>query len=66
METSAKTAVNVDTAFVDMAREIYQKVQEGKIDVENEVSNIAKVDGVLLMRVYVHVCRLMVSSLDHS
>lgn len=37
METSAKTAVNVDTAFVDMAREVYQKVQEGKIDVENEV-----------------------------
>ena len=38
METSAKTAQNVDAAFIDTAREIYQKIQSGTIDIENEVN----------------------------
>lgn len=37
METSAKTAANVEEAFIGTAREIYQKIQEGVFDVNNEV-----------------------------
>lgn len=40
METSAKTASNVDQAFMDTARAIYQKVLDGKIDVNNEVIHL--------------------------
>lgn len=38
METSAKTALNVETAFIDTAKGIYQKVQDGVFDISNEVS----------------------------
>jgi Ras-related protein Rab-2A len=34
METSAKTAENVDEAFLETAREIYHKVQEGTANME--------------------------------
>ncbi len=37
LETSAKTAHNVEEAFVNTARAIYDKIQEGVIDVTNEV-----------------------------
>lgn len=37
METSAKTAANVEEAFINTAREIYDKIQEGVFDVHNEV-----------------------------
>ena len=37
METSAKTAQNVETAFIDTAKEIFQKVQDGVFDISNEV-----------------------------
>lgn len=38
METSAKTAANVEEAFIGTAKEIYQKIQEGILDLNNEVS----------------------------
>ena len=37
METSAKTAANVEEAFINTAKEIYQKIQDGVFDVTNEV-----------------------------
>ena len=37
METSAKTAANVEEAFIGTAKEIYQKIQEGVFDINNEV-----------------------------
>ena len=37
METSAKTAQNVEEAFIKMAMELYAKIQENSIDVANEV-----------------------------
>ena len=37
METSAKTAQNVETAFIDTAKEIFQKVSDGVFDITNEV-----------------------------
>lgn len=37
METSAKTAANVEEAFIGTAREIYQKIQDGVFDINNEV-----------------------------
>ena len=39
METSAKTAANVEEAFINTAREIYDKIQEGVFDINNEVSS---------------------------
>lgn len=38
METSAKTAANVEEAFIGTAKEIYQKIQDGVFDINNEVS----------------------------
>ena len=40
METSAKTAANVEEAFINTAREIYEKIQEGVFDINNEVRDI--------------------------
>jgi hypothetical protein len=37
METSAKTAANVEEAFIGTAKEIYQKIQDGVFDINNEV-----------------------------
>ena len=39
METSAKTAANVEEAFINTAREIYDKIQEGVFDINNEVQS---------------------------
>ncbi|KAK2523459.1 Rab2a [Columba livia] len=36
METSAKTASNVEEAFINTAKEIYEKIQEGVFDINNE------------------------------
>uniref|UniRef100_UPI00358E5A9F ras-related protein Rab-2A n=1 Tax=Myxine glutinosa TaxID=7769 RepID=UPI00358E5A9F len=40
METSAKTAANVEEAFINTAKEIYQKIQEGVFDISNENNGI--------------------------
>jgi hypothetical protein len=37
LETSAKTAVNVEQAFIDTARSIHGKISQGVFDVSNEV-----------------------------
>lgn len=37
METSAKNALDVDKAFINTARYIYHKVENGVIDISNEV-----------------------------
>lgn len=38
IETSARTASNVEKAFIDTAKEIYEKIQEGVFDINNEVN----------------------------
>lgn len=40
LETSARTAYNVEEAFINTAREIYQKIQDGALDVSNEAYGI--------------------------
>ncbi|XP_016055095.1 PREDICTED: ras-related protein Rab-2B isoform X2 [Miniopterus natalensis] len=40
METSAKTACNVEEAFINTAKEIYRKIQQGVFDVHNEANGI--------------------------
>ena len=40
METSAKTAYNVESAFLKTAEGIYAKIQSGEIDVSNESHGI--------------------------
>ena len=37
METSPRTYACVEEAFINSAREIYQKIQDGVFDVTNEV-----------------------------
>ncbi|KAF3858867.1 hypothetical protein F7725_012068 [Dissostichus mawsoni] len=43
METSAKTASNVEEAFINTAKEIYEKIQEGVFDINNE-ANVLRSD----------------------
>lgn len=40
MEASAKTAQNVEEAFINTAKEIYDKIQEGVFDIQNEANGI--------------------------
>jgi Ras-related protein Rab-2A len=40
METSAKTAANVEEAFINTAKEVYEKIQEGVFDINNEVQSL--------------------------
>ena len=40
METSAKTAHNVEEAFINTARKIYEKIEQGVFDVSNESNGI--------------------------
>jgi Ras-related protein Rab-2A len=40
METSAKTAANVEESFIKTAKEIYLKIQEGVFDINNEANGI--------------------------
>ncbi|XP_061444127.1 ras-related protein Rab-2B isoform X2 [Rhineura floridana] len=40
METSAKTAANVEEAFLNTAKTIYSKIQQGQFDIANEGNGI--------------------------
>ncbi|CAM9118002.1 unnamed protein product, partial [Ectocarpus fasciculatus] len=37
METSAKSAFNIDAAFIEVAKSIHQKIEEGEIDINAQV-----------------------------
>ena len=39
-ETSAKTARNVEEAFINTAKEIYRQIEQGLYDVHNEANGI--------------------------
>ncbi len=40
LETSAKTAANVEEAFIETAKSINEKIQEGVLDLNNEANGI--------------------------
>ncbi|THD22323.1 RAB2B member RAS oncogene family [Fasciola hepatica] len=40
LETSAKTAVNVEEAFVSTARAIYERLQDGVLDLNNDATGV--------------------------
>ena len=68
METSAKTAAKVEEAFINTAREIYDKIQEGVFDINNEVKlgkcsiicrlhpNGSAAGNILRPRVFIQTC----------
>lgn len=49
METSAKTAANVEEAFINTAKEIYEKIQEGVFDINNEVCFLFTYNCIFLL-----------------
>lgn len=71
IETSARTASNVEKAFIDTAKEIYEKIQEGVFDINNEVSALTSIAFCELSLNMFETCfvlfdRQMVSKLDNS
>lgn len=54
METSAKTATNVEEAFINTAKEIYEKIQEGVFDINNEVGKSISSASTLLNFDFIH------------
>ena len=56
METSAKTAANVEEAFINTAREIYDKIQEGVFDINNEVRRDENLGSPFVDDEYPNVC----------
>lgn len=40
LETSAKTAANVEEAFIETAKSINEKIQEGILDINNDANGI--------------------------
>ena len=66
METSAKTAANVEEAFINTAREIYDKIQEGVFDINNEVcrtEKLYKFDYYIILYVKIKKYTYMILSL---
>lgn len=46
LETSAKTAANVEEAFINTAQKIYENISSGNMDVTNETHGIKVGMGV--------------------
>lgn len=65
METSARTAANVEEAFINTAKEIYEKIQEGVFDINNEVS-ISFLCKVYFYMYILIVCCLIYSKIDRG
>lgn len=40
METSAKTAANVEEAFINTAKQIYERIRAGVLDIKNDANGI--------------------------
>lgn len=71
METSARTAANVEEAFINTAKEIYEKIQEGVFDINNEVSHssiffIPNISNFTCFLCGVTLVRLMELKLDNN
>ena len=50
VETSAKTGDNVETCFINMTLEIYQKIEKGEYDLTNEALGITDLRPVILRK----------------
>ena len=47
-ESSAKTGMNVDEAFMKMTREIFSKIERGEYDLNNESLGITPIKPISL------------------